>query len=216
MTLFHKFTRRAIRDEKGSFSVEAILMFPMLVWAFMALYVFFEGLRESNINLKATYTISDLLSRETDLIDQTYLDGLNDVYAWLSRSAHPVSMRVTVVRYDQAADRHFLVWSRGVAGEPNLTQGQVDTKLSPHIPIMADAASAFVVETFTTYDPIMDIGMTDTDISNLVVNMPRFTEQLNFAGLGDGTGTAHDDGTDDGGDGPTDTEYDDGDEEPNT
>ena len=81
---------RTARDERGSFSVEAILMFPMLVWAFMAMFVFFEGLRESNINLKATYTISDLLSRETDLIDQTYLDGMNNIYAWLSRSANPV------------------------------------------------------------------------------------------------------------------------------
>ena len=62
--------RKTLKDEKGSFSVEAILMFPMLVWAFMAMYVFFEGLRESNINLKATYTVADLLSRETDLIDQ--------------------------------------------------------------------------------------------------------------------------------------------------
>ena len=216
MTRFQDITRQTLRDEKGSFSVEAILMFPILVWAFMALYVFFEGLRESNINLKATYTISDLLSRETDLIDEDYLEGMNRVYAWLSRSAHPVSMRVTVIRYDQSEDRHYLVWSRGVAGEPNLTQDEVDTKLTPHIPVMANAASAFIVETFTTYDPIMDIGLTDTAISNLVVNMPRFTEQLNLAGLGDGTGTEHDDGTGDGGDGPGDTTYDDGGDDPST
>ena len=79
--------RKNLADERGSFSVEAILMFPLLVWAFMAMYVFFEGLRESNINLKATYTISDLLSRETDEINMNYLNGINEVYAWLSRSA---------------------------------------------------------------------------------------------------------------------------------
>lgn len=92
---------RMIRDERGSFSVEAILMFPLLVWAF--------------------------------------------------------------------------------------------------VPIMADAAiaTAIVVETWTTYDPIMDIGLTDTEIHNLVVTAPRFTDQLVFAGLGDGTGTEHDDGTGD-------------------
>ena len=188
---------RTIRDEKGSFSVEAVLMFPLIVWAFMAMYVFFEGLRESNINLKATYTISDLLSRETDLIDQTYLEGINDVYGWLSRSANPVSMRVTVVRYDAATDSHVNVWSRGVAGKPDLTQAEVDTKISPRVPIMADAATAIVVETWTTYDPLMDIGLTDTEIHNMVVTSPRFSEQLMLAGLGDGTGSTHNDGTDD-------------------
>ena len=188
--------KKALKDEKGSFSVEAILMFPLLVWAFMAMYVFFEGLRESNINLKATYTISDLLSRETDLIDETYLAGVNDVYAWLSRSANPVSMRVTVVRYDAASDSHVSIWSRGVAGKPDLTQEEVDNIITPRVPIMADASTAIVVETWSTYDPIMDIGLTDTNIHNVVVTTPRFTEQLMLAGIGDGTGSTHDDGTD--------------------
>ena len=122
---------------------------------------------------------------------------MNGVYAWLSRSAQPVSMRVTVVRFDAAANRHVRVWSRGVAGKPDLTQEEVDTKISPRVPIMADAATAIVVETWTTYDPLMDIGLTDTEIHNVVVTSPRFSEQLMLAGLGDGTGTTHNDGTDD-------------------
>jgi hypothetical protein len=170
-------------------------MFPLLVWAFMAMYVFFEGLRESNINLKATYTVADLLSRETDLIDQDYLNGINGVYGWLSRSAQPVSMRVTVVRYDQSSDSHVMIWSRGVAGKPDLTQPLVDQTVTPNVPIMADADTAIVVETWTTYVPIMDIGLTTTDIYNMVVTAPRFSEQLLFAGIGDGTGTTHNDGT---------------------
>lgn len=196
MTLL-KFFKKARGDERGSVSVEAILMTPMLVWGFMGLFVFFEGLRESNINLKASYTISDLLSRETKLIDQNYLDGLNSTYSWITRSPHPVSMRVTVVRYDAAANRHISVWSRGVNGRSNLTQQEVDTYITPSIPIMADAATAIVVETWATYDPLMDIGLSDTEIYNLVVTHPRFSEQLMFAGVGDGGGISHNDGTDD-------------------
>lgn len=195
--MFLRLAQKALRDERGSFSIEAILMFPLLVWAFMGMYVFFEGLRESNINLKATYTVADLLSRETDLIDQDYLDGMNDVYEWLSRSTQPVAMRVTVVRYDEANDQHIQVWSRGVNGKPDLTQAEVDVSVTPHVPIMADADSAIVVETWATYVPIMDIGLTTTDIYNIVVTAPRFSEQLLFAGLGDGGGSTHDDGTDD-------------------
>lgn len=201
--LFQRITRN-LRDERGSFSVEAILMFPLLVWAFMAMYVFYEGLRESNINLKATYTIGDLLSRETDVINQNYLNGMNGVYAWLSRSAMPVSMRVTVVRYDATNDTHVMVWSRGV-DEPDLTQEEVTNRVANHIPIMADADTVIVVETWTTYDPVMDIGLSDTDIYNLVVTAPRFSKQLLFEGVGDGTGTGHDDGLDDGVEDPSST-----------
>ena len=61
---------------------------------------------------------------------------------------------------------------------------------------MADADTAIVVETWTTYDPLMDIGLSDTEIHNLVVTSPRFSEQLMLAGLGDGGGSIHDDGTD--------------------
>jgi hypothetical protein len=186
--------KRNFRREDGTFSVEAVLMFPLLIWAFVAMFVFFEGLREGNINLKATYTVSDLLSRETELIDQDYLEGMNRIYAWLSRSPNDVNLRVTVVRYDQANDEHIRVWSRGV-GKPDLTQEQVDEYISPQVPIMADADSAIVVETWTTYSPVMDIGLTESDIYNVVVTAPRFSEQLNFAGLGDGSGTVHDDGT---------------------
>lgn len=196
MKLWRAISKTA-RDERGSFSAEAVLMFPMLVWVFMAMFVFFEGLRESNINLKATYTVSDLLSRETDLIDQDYLDGMNNIYAWLSRSFNPVQMRVTVVRYDAATDSHVSVWSRGVNGKADLTQEGVDDEITPHVPIMADASTTIVVETWATYDPIMDIGLTDTDIYNIVVTAPRFTEQLLLAGLGDGGGSTHIDGTED-------------------
>lgn len=194
---FRRVLKYLLRDERGSFSVEAVLMFPLIVWAFVAMYVFFEGLRESNINLKATYTISDLLSRETNLIDETYLEGINDVYGWLSRSANPVSMRVTVVRYDELTDRHIRIWSRGVAGREDLTQAEVEEKITPHVPIMADADTAIVVETWTTYDPLMDIGLAQTEIHNLVVTSPRFSEQLMLEGLGDGGGSIHDDGTED-------------------
>ena len=197
MRFMHALARakQNFRREDGTFSVEAVLMFPLLVWAFVAMFVFFEGLRESNINLKATYTVSDLLSRETELIDQDYLDGMNNVYAWLSRSPNDVNLRVTVVRYDAATDSHITVWSRGV-GKPDLTQEQVDEYISPQVPIMADADSAIVVETWTTYTPVMDIGLTESDIYNVVVTSPRFSEQLLWEGMGDGTGTTHVDGSD--------------------
>ena len=186
--------KRKMRDENGSLSVEAVLMFPLLIWAFVAMFVFFEGLRESNINLKATYTISDLISRENKLIDQQYLNGMTNVYAWLSRSQNTVSTRLTLVRYDAAQDKHILVCSLGY-GQAGLSQEEVENKVTPNVPIMANADTAIVVETWSTYTPVLKIGLTETEIYNLVVTAPRFAGAMTCAGVGDGTGSEHDDGT---------------------
>lgn len=186
--------KRRFRDENGSFSVEAVLMFPMLIWAFVAMFVFFEGLRESNINLKATYTISDLISRENRLIDQDYLNGMTNVYSWLSRSKNPVNTRLTLVRYDAALDKHILVCSLGV-GQSQLSQEEVENNVTPYVPIMANADTAIVIETWATYTPVMEIGLTETEIYNLVVTSPRFAGSMTCAGVGDGGGSEHDDGT---------------------
>ncbi len=189
------------RDERGSFSVEAILMFPMLVWAFMALYVFFEGLRESNINLKATYTVADLLSREDNEVDELYISNMNVIYQWLARSQNDVRMRMTVVHYDEPTDSHEIYCSIGV-GVDDMLQEWVEETVSPHVPIMADDSAAIVVETWVDYEPIMEIplisiGLEETEIYNIVVTNPRVSDQFRCDGIGDGTGSAHDDQVDD-------------------
>jgi len=189
--------KRNLREEDGSFSVEAILMFPLLAWAFIAMYVFFEGLRESNINLKAAYTVSDLLSRQEEVvIDDDYMAGMHRIYAWLSRSAQPVQLRVTVIQYDEASDEHARVWSEGV-GVESLDQAAINENVTPHVPILADRAVAIVVETWAEYQPIVDVGLADTELYNIVVTTPRFAGQLLYEGIGDGTGDVHVDGPDD-------------------
>ncbi len=190
------------RSEAGSFSVEGVLMFPLLLWAYIGMYVFFEGLRENNINLKAAYTIGDLLSRETEEIGWTYLHGMRGVYAWLTRTQEDVVLRVTVVAYEEETDSHRLIWSRtsgakAGAGQEQLTQAGVEQSVSPHVPIMADADTAIIVETWAYFDPVLEIGLNDTEIYNIVVTAPRFSEQLLWEGLNDGTGTDHNDGTTD-------------------
>lgn len=206
--LLRRLYNKLLKEERGSFSIEAILMFPLLVWGFMAMYVFFEGLRESNINLKATYTVADVLSRETDEIDMRYLNNMNAIYAWLARTPEPPQMRVSVVIWDEASQEHVLYWSRGVGAKEDLIQEWVETNVSPHVPIMPDQASAIVVETWANYEPIMlptsdlwifqalNLGWEETEIYNIVVTAPRFTDQLKFEGMGDGTGSTHDDDVD--------------------
>lgn len=189
---------RSLRSEDGAVSTEAVLMFPLLIWAWIAMFTFFEGLRETNINQKASYTIGDMLSRETNEIDMTYLEGMRDVFDWMTRTQKPVEMRVTVVRWNEESGQHDLIWSRGVGGPGDLTQTAFTSKITPQMPILADASSAIVVETWAHFEPVLDIGLTPTTIYNLVVTPPRFADQLVLEGVDDGTGSTHSDGLTDG------------------
>lgn len=198
---FFKLIKRNLQDERGSFSVEAILMFPLLAWAFMAMYVFFEGLRESNINLKANYTVSDLLSREVeDCITNADMNGMHDIYEWLSRSRNEVQMRATVIFFEQpdpnVPGEYKLMWSEPVNGPAPLTSEDLPTVVLPHMPIMADGSYSIVVETWALYDPIMDVGLTDTELYNIVVTAPRFSGKLCHENEGSAGGTQDDDEND--------------------
>jgi Flp pilus assembly protein TadG len=103
--------RRFRNDTTGSMSIEFVLAMPVLFWAFAASFVFFDGYRQSAVNLKAAYTISDLISRETDAINNTYMDSMKNVLNLLVRPSSVTALRVTVVRWDAADNRYYVDWS---------------------------------------------------------------------------------------------------------
>ena len=191
--------RRFARRSDGTLSVEAIMVFPLLAWAYLGMFFFFDAYRQQNINLKAAYTVSDMLSREVDVITWNDIEGLNRVLDYLTMSANPTQIRVSVVYYDEDTDRHILVWSRGTRGKLDLTQTQIEVDYTEEIPIMADSDTAILVETWSYYEPTVDLGLPSVTFDNVIVTSPRFAPQLCYEVCGElGSGSAHDDDTDDG------------------
>jgi Flp pilus assembly protein TadG len=86
------------RNTGGSVSVELVLVTPMLFWAIGASYVFFDGYRQSTVNLKAAYTISDLVSRETAAVNDDYIDSMYNLLQLLTRAQSEVKLRISVIR----------------------------------------------------------------------------------------------------------------------
>ena len=90
----HKYFRRS---EEGSLSVETIFAIPMLVWAITATFVFWDAFKTLNVSQKATYTVADMLSRETQTIDADYLTGMQGQQMLISQGFHiPASRAVDV------------------------------------------------------------------------------------------------------------------------
>ncbi len=171
--------KRFSADTFGSLSVETVLIIPVLFWGLFGLFVLFDAFHAKSTNVKAATSIGDLLSRETDEINADYMNGLNDVLAFLTHSPHDTIMRVSVVRYDGDADKHILVWSHATPGKQKISEGSLDT-IEGHIPAMQDAGSAIVVETWMAYVPFLNISVKPMWFETVVVTSPRFAPQLKW------------------------------------
>lgn len=164
-------------ETRGSVSVEFILAMPIVFWSFMAIYVYFDGFRQSTVNLKAAYTISDLISRETDIIDDEYVDSMHALLQILTRANSTIDMRITVVRWDEDDDRYYVEWSvkRGYDSVfDNATISSIEDKL----PLLPDNEIVILVETDNTFRPLFNVGMDDKQLKNFVFTKPRWVDQL--------------------------------------
>jgi Flp pilus assembly protein TadG len=187
--------RRFLRDDDGGLSVETVLVFPMLAWAYAATFTFFDAFRMEATNTKASYTISDMLTRVTEEIDQEYVDGLFEIYQYLvGRSHEDMYLRITTVGWDADAGEYRVVWSRGANTNYRHTSATINDQ-ADKIPEIAPGDTLILVETYMPFRPRFNVGLGDLGFMNIVPSSPRFAPQLLWEGMGDGTGVPHDDGT---------------------
>ncbi len=170
---------RAFRDDTdASVTVEFVMAVPMLFWALAACYVFFDGYRQSAINLKAAYTIGDLISRETEAINDEYLDSMYKLHRLLTRATSSTTLRVTVLHWDEDAERFYQDWSQTRGSIDPLTSGDV-LLLTDKLPIVPNAERIILVETTNSFTPTFtNVGLGTLSLDNFVFTSPRFAPQV--------------------------------------
>ncbi|KAF0677032.1 TadE/TadG family type IV pilus assembly protein [Profundibacterium mesophilum] len=171
--------RRFARREDGSVTIEAILVLPMLAWALLATFSFFDGLRQSNIAAKAAHTVADMLSRETEAVGLDYMTGIERMLAFLSPTGTPPRMRVSVVGWNAATQAFELQWSHASLGSLPIDALRLP-ELEMHLPQTAGGDHLIVVETATQYSAPFVFGLGDTEFRNVVVTRPRFAPKLGW------------------------------------
>jgi len=186
------FSRFAARED-ASLSVEAVLVLPLLLWAFLAIFVFFDAYRVKNLALKANYAISDLLSRETSVIDMDYIRGSERLYEYLTRVQTDAWLRVTVVHCtaDCGESSRTLErdWSRATNEMAALSNEDVMELYEPIVPWIPQGERIIVVETSLYYEPPFSKAITGLGaraLTDIVMTRPRFAPQLCFEGVGCG------------------------------
>lgn len=166
------------REERGSVAVEAVLILPMLFWTFMVLFSNFHAFRTYTLNQKAAYTIGDMISRETNPLDDSYMNGARELLGYLTNSNRDdVSVRVTQVKFDADAGRFDRVWAVANGFQGTASAAEVRS-WGDRLPVMPDGEQVIVVETAATYTPPFDVGFHERDVENFVFTRSRYTPGL--------------------------------------
>jgi hypothetical protein len=172
--------RQFREEERGSMPTEGVMAFTFLIWWYIASFQFFDAYRQKNINLKAAYTIADMLSRETDVVGPDYMQGLNTVFDYLTNSNVPTAIRVSSVYWDGNDSTYKVYWSySSEPTRPEHTNASMHAKQS-QIPVMPVGDTVIVVETYMAYEPIFSIGLGAMWYDTFIVTRPRFASQVVF------------------------------------
>lgn len=171
---------RFLRDEKGTILVDALIILPVLVWGYVGLFAYWDSYRSINTVQKASYTVSDLLSR-TQLsggINDAYLGGMLTTLDTIIDADQTARMRVTSYSWSQVNNRFEVIFSRSPNNAMTALTTNTIASLANRLPIMANGDSAVLVETEVSYTPPMSFGLQPTTLKQFIVTRPRFLPKL--------------------------------------
>lgn len=198
--------REFAADVRGSLTVEAVLAFPMLVWAATAAYTFYDAYRAQNATYRANYTISDMLSRETNAVNANYMNGLFKVYRYMTLADQADSwIRVSIVHCvsgcaDKVNRNLDLDWSFGVNGARALNDSDFDL-YDAYVPLLAQGDRLILMETSMQYKPPFSsalLSFPERPLVSHVVTRPRFAPLITWDHSYDaGSGGNHSDNSTD-------------------
>lgn len=176
LTVFTRLIRRFHRDDNASVTVESALMLPMLIWWFIGSFVFFDAFKSYNQALKASYTVSDLLSRQLS-VSETYMDNLNELFATMVFTSEDTWIRISAV--EQTVDGYEVVWSYATGGNDDLVDDDIPTE---RFPDLVESEIVILTETFLPYTPAFNVDFAARTWENQIVARPRFASTLTNSG----------------------------------
>ncbi len=179
-----------LRDEDGLILAEGLLMLPLVIWALVAMFIYWDVFRTINITQKAAYGVADLLSRQKVEIPLAFADGLQKVVTFLTPGGHPVKVRITSLECVAPAGpgctagngSYRLLFSYSPESKTTvLTEAHIQSwRTSGKIPVLNNGESVFVVETEVAFKAQLQtaiagfmVGVEDAKYGQFIVTKPR-------------------------------------------
>lgn len=172
------------RDEEGSIAIEAMIMMPLIFWGYLSMFSIFDAFHSYSINQKAAYSIGDAVSRETQPLDDDYMDGMWDLFNYLAQTDADGALRITSVVYNGTEDQFEVDWSqkRGsaeVLSTSQLTDAETDVSAwKARLPVVPDGERVMLVETWDSYDAPFATGLEQQVIQNRIYTRPRYAPRV--------------------------------------
>lgn len=171
--------QRWLCDTRGALTVETVIVLPMLLVAFLALLVFYDAFRTQKVNVSASYTLSDLISRQVAPVTPAFLEGLHEIYDHISRANHATSLRISSVYWNVIAEEYQVVWSYATRGGTPLGNAALNERVD-RLPVIPRADTVILMEATMEYRPPISQGLGNQTFAHFVVTRPRFAPQIVF------------------------------------
>jgi Flp pilus assembly protein TadG len=185
------------KSERGAAIIEFVIVFPMLIWAFLGIYLFWDVYRGINTAQKASFIVADALSRTSAPLTTNYINGMTDLLAYLA-DADPsrgegVRLRVTSVKWDIANNRHAVDWSYTQDTTLLALTNPIPQAIADQIPTLTPFETVILVETEVDYVPpflggdvggprFYTLGIGSRTFDEFIVIRPRFIPKVCLQG----------------------------------
>ncbi len=168
-------SRHFLRDENGNAVIESVFMLPLVLWAAFVMVVFWDGYHVMNKLQKASYTVSDVVSRwQGDPLQASDVNGLLGMMTYLlNEEGQQPRFRLSSIIWVAMRNRYEVQWSCSMDPVPLPPYTTTSLQLvADRLPMAADGTTQILVETEFDYDMLTKIpGNSSNAASNSVRNV---------------------------------------------
>lgn len=170
-----QFLKAIRRDESGATMVEFLFVMPLIVFWFAGTFTFFDAYSTWTRSVKATYTVADIISRQTE-VDDDYITTMNTLFASIM-GANTNDTHVRISGINRTLDGYEIAWSTATGMHPNLkTDEEIPVEIFPDFVV---GESTILIESYIPFVPFQDyIGIEARTLIKKIVINPRFTSKL--------------------------------------
>jgi hypothetical protein len=168
--------RNFFKNTRGALVVELMIILPTLFLVFMAMIVFFDAFHKWMKFTTASYTITDLISRQT-VVDDNFLFSLDGVFDTISDAKNETDtwFRVSSIKKNDSA--LSILWSVHTSPTTQLPLRPVD--IDSYVPNISINEHLLIIETFSPFTPAFDwVGLNDTFFTETIATSSRFSSKL--------------------------------------
>lgn len=171
--------RRFLRDEGGNAVIESVFMLPLVIWGGLSMVVFWDGYHAMNKLQKASYTVSDVVSRwQGAALTATDAQGLQNMMTYLMNEGDQAPrLRMTSIVWVSLRNRYEVQWSCSM--DPAYLPAYTTTSLQlvkDDLPIAANGTTQILIETEFDFELLNDGEIIPIEFGEFIPVRPRFAD----------------------------------------